>query len=732
MYIQSLNVHAFGRLKEKEYPLSDGINVFYGPNESGKSTLTRFIRFMLYGFPEGRLADLAKNDKKKYLPWDDDSLRGELALIADGQNYTVRREQSKRASFSITRADGTPVFPGVNAGDAFLGVAADVYDKTALISAGDVLFSDADSLMSAIKNTVFSADEAVDSDEALRKLETLRYAILGKAQRSGRLYDARKELADLCARRNAVIAFHKELLGAEAALERVHASQKEDRAILDRLEKEERNRKAHEAKGKLDELCEAENAFLAAKEEHDSFSLSLTFGSFLPDRAYLAETDHAVIACEQADGRIENTRADLAAAEDAYKASFADEKQMRFNASLEKAGKTADEIAGTRRTLSEGIRKAGRLAVLFTCLLVTFPVGIWFFIKKGKLKKEQQTLLDALDCASAEELDARLARYDVFRDQIASAERRRDDVKAALDEAIAKRKEASDALCALLEKSGLSLSLSDTSAIADAAKRHIADLAEKLDRLEALAGTLAVKETAFRTLDGASDRKALTETASLFDPALPVRTASELQREIGFYTEAMKGLAERERDMEKKVAVIAGNTEKPDELTAAIDKLSDDIRAMEKQHAALALACEALENAHESMRTGVSPVLTEKTSALFRLLTDGKYRDLCVDASLALSFRAADDASFRPADYLSTGALDAAYLCTRLTLIQYLYKEKPVLLFDDAFSHIDDERLKRICDMLKQLAAQGYQIVIFSCHDREMRFLDGAAAVHTL
>ena len=56
MRITSLEVDGFGvwsGLKLDEF--SDGLNVFYGPNEAGKTTLMQFIRSVLYGFsPERR------------------------------------------------------------------------------------------------------------------------------------------------------------------------------------------------------------------------------------------------------------------------------------------------------------------------------------------------------------------------------------------------------------------------------------------------------------------------------------------------------------------------------------------------------------------------------------------------------------------------------------------------------------------------------------------------------
>ena len=51
MIIEKLNIKAFGRLRDYELELSPGVNIIEGENESGKSTLCAFIKFIFYGIP---------------------------------------------------------------------------------------------------------------------------------------------------------------------------------------------------------------------------------------------------------------------------------------------------------------------------------------------------------------------------------------------------------------------------------------------------------------------------------------------------------------------------------------------------------------------------------------------------------------------------------------------------------------------------------------------------------
>ena len=49
MKIKHLRINGFGKLKEKDMDFKEGINVIYGENEAGKSTLLKFISCMFYG-----------------------------------------------------------------------------------------------------------------------------------------------------------------------------------------------------------------------------------------------------------------------------------------------------------------------------------------------------------------------------------------------------------------------------------------------------------------------------------------------------------------------------------------------------------------------------------------------------------------------------------------------------------------------------------------------------------
>ena len=69
MKINSLKINGFGKIKDKELYLGDGINVIFGKNEAGKSSILKFITSMLYGASKNKngreISDFEKHPVNK-------------------------------------------------------------------------------------------------------------------------------------------------------------------------------------------------------------------------------------------------------------------------------------------------------------------------------------------------------------------------------------------------------------------------------------------------------------------------------------------------------------------------------------------------------------------------------------------------------------------------------------------------------------------------------------------
>ena len=96
--IDSLRVHGFGHFSDYSRELGPGLNVLYGPNEAGKSTLLAFLRGMLFGF------DKRARSESRYVP-ESGAFGGELTVGSGTGTLGVRRVVNRRGKAELTVLD---------------------------------------------------------------------------------------------------------------------------------------------------------------------------------------------------------------------------------------------------------------------------------------------------------------------------------------------------------------------------------------------------------------------------------------------------------------------------------------------------------------------------------------------------------------------------------------------------------------------------------------------------
>ena len=96
MKINNLKINSFGNLNNKEIELSENINIIQGKNESGKSTLLKFIVNMFYGISKNKRGR-EFSDYDRYKPWDTEEFSGKLAYtLQNEEKYEIFRDFNKK------------------------------------------------------------------------------------------------------------------------------------------------------------------------------------------------------------------------------------------------------------------------------------------------------------------------------------------------------------------------------------------------------------------------------------------------------------------------------------------------------------------------------------------------------------------------------------------------------------------------------------------------------------
>lgn len=109
MQIKEAKIFNFGKLQNVNFRFSDGVNVIYGENEQGKTTLHAFLTGMLFGMEKGRGRAASGDLYTKYEPWHAPSFySGALRFEVEEKPFYLERNfyNKERSEYLRNEADG--------------------------------------------------------------------------------------------------------------------------------------------------------------------------------------------------------------------------------------------------------------------------------------------------------------------------------------------------------------------------------------------------------------------------------------------------------------------------------------------------------------------------------------------------------------------------------------------------------------------------------------------------
>lgn len=113
MKIEKIQINGFGKLENKDIELTNGINIIIGKNESGKSTLLKFINSMLYGISKNKRGKEI-SDLEKYTPWNTEKYSGKIKYKLDNEKQFEIYRNFKNKELKIYNNFGEDITPLFN------------------------------------------------------------------------------------------------------------------------------------------------------------------------------------------------------------------------------------------------------------------------------------------------------------------------------------------------------------------------------------------------------------------------------------------------------------------------------------------------------------------------------------------------------------------------------------------------------------------------------------------
>ena len=186
MIIKELNLIGFGQFNNKVIELKEGLNIIYGHNEAGKTTIHNFIDGMFYGFlkPYARTTRYTE-DHDRYNPWDNPRYAGIIKFTFDGKEYRIERDFARNRESTNVFLDetGEEITTEIDTGNAgkvlqpgnhFFGFNDAVFSNTLSIKQMGNRTEDslANEVRDKLVNVSTSLDDNLSVEDAIAELES--------------------------------------------------------------------------------------------------------------------------------------------------------------------------------------------------------------------------------------------------------------------------------------------------------------------------------------------------------------------------------------------------------------------------------------------------------------------------------------------------------------------------------------------------------------------------------
>lgn len=258
MKINYLKINEFGKLKNKEIKLENNINLIYGKNEAGKTTLLKFISSMFYGVSKNKNGK-AISDFDRYKPWKGEEFSGKIKYTLDNkEQYEVFREFSKKnpkiynenledvsKEFNIDKTKGNQFFYDQTKIDEILFLSTNLVEQTNVVLDNN----NQNILTQKIANILSSGEDNISYKKVINNLSKKLLEEVGTERSVDRpLNKALEELNNLknlmgelneCSTKNSELKIRKEEITEELYnLEKEIEILKEIKTIKENEEKE--------------------------------------------------------------------------------------------------------------------------------------------------------------------------------------------------------------------------------------------------------------------------------------------------------------------------------------------------------------------------------------------------------------------------------------------------------------------------------------------------------------
>lgn len=738
MKIIRLDLISFGRFNNYTIEFGDKFNLIYGLNESGKTTISKFIEGVFYGFIKPYLKrTVYTEDYEKYRPWNSENYEGSILVEKDNKRFVIYRNFKEKYFniFNETTGNNETELDGFNQdnlsfpGEYFFKMPSDIFKSTVFsnLKELDAENKNVSSIVDMLLNSSDSNNDSVSFKKALDNLEKMKSNIgtkQSKAKPLGSLYQKKFDLED------EIKNINKDKKEYEDSLNKLNEYKLRHEKLLLNKEKLVNLHK----KNDIEKIEDAKNYKMQILKEKASLLDRVSKIKYIND---IDEDD--VNSLEYQNKLLNDNRITFNELSKQKKLLSKDYYQLKAKLSnYETIRDYIDEINDLIEKLN-GISKlkiklsiigvivtliiAGMIYMMgYTKEIVIAPVlFVLYYILVIILNKFQRLSynrqlnkivkkINQITNMSYKNYNEVINdfRYDSNMDKsidyLGKLEGQLQDIDSKLDSIINEDESSKSKINNILS---LSRNLKNI---------DVEDYRRKKIEYNQLMDRISDKDEQLQKISSEYDFSILLENINSDSIKLEdndIKDINLLNKEIDESIEENAKLFERTKILEKSVNLLLEKEEKLADINENIQKYESEITSIE-------LAMDLINKSINKLHKNFIPRINKKVSEMMAYST--KYKDrFRVDENLDVSIY--DGVKFYEQKHLSSGTFDMLSVFIRISVLEELMGLDYLMILDDCFVQLDDVRYKKCLDLLFKISNNN-QIILFSCQNRDEQLLN--------
>lgn len=695
MIIKLLKIIDFGKFHNKIIELDKGINLIYGPNESGKSTAFNFIDSVLYGFSkDSTKRRLYDEQKDKLRPWNNNQYQGVME-IEDIDDYYIKRDFEKDIIKFINTSEGTDLseeeilfkYSRVKQpGAYFFDVNRNIFKSTLFIGQlqSKITQDNYHSLKELIQNSILSKDKSINTNRAIEKLIKRINEIGTENRKNTYIGSIKKEIDNIT----------KKIL----LLEEKNNYYKDDiKRITELKNKLNILEKNNEKLKKIKEQKIYNEVVNNLKEIEELKKINNT--------EYFYDYNRLLRLLEEKklyEDRISDFNFQLIELKE-------DNINKGLNEDIDIFQKNKILYIKMKKILFSSVSIISLLILAVSVMsgkhliIVLIPVILLFFylILRRIENNNIRSLMEKYDKSSFYKLEEyfRLEKENTIKNNLKNEvirdnrQKIKENINLCIDRINVLKKEIND-LC-------IKYNVNSTENIKNFLERKIKSSNE--EKINSLININKILLSG-KTLESYNHNIIIE---NIEDKSLE-KDIEEIKLEIA-------SCEERENIYSDNMIELSNLNE---QLT--IKKRIFESYIIERDNTIKAL--EIIQNILKTNRKSLMPEIRLQMSQIIKKITDNKYTEITISDNFDIKLYDEKSHGFVELETLSNGTVDEVYLAFRLSMINLFNKNAPIIL-DDHFIQYDDYRLRNVLKVLDEIK-ENHQIIIFTATNREKDILD--------